>query len=458
LIAVFALVSIVVQGQALQAQETSDSSFREIEGTVRDSSGSPVGGASIRLEQEGVSGALHARTNSAGNFELTLPNLGNYILRIQKPGFSECVVRLPVSQTKPPALNVVLSRSDQQRTSSELQFSDGPDFTVAGVTDWTAAGGHGSDVALRTSEALAKQTRTLEGDDDNRPLNPDGLRKKREQLQAMLANADRADLHHELAETDEQLNDPLAAEHEYERAAQLDPSEDNYFAWGAELLLHRAIQPAREVFAKGSSAYPRSERMLAGLGAALYASGLAAEAAERVCAASDLQPGDPTPYLFLGKMVQASSQPLPCAEEKLARFAHNQPRNAFANYYYALALQKVPGSSERSESLLKTAIQADPKFAEAYVQLGILYSEKKHNAEAITAFQRAVEANPNLAEAHFRLANAYKKAGESAKARREFQTYEQIQKSEAAAVEQQRREIQQFVVVFKNQSQPAQQP
>ena len=110
-----------------------------------------------------------------------------------------------------------------------------------------------------------------------------------------------------------------AAVHEYERAAQLDPSEQNYFAWATELLLHRAIQPAAEVFKKGAAAHPHSERMLAGLGAALYASGLYAQAAEQVCAASDLNPADVTPYLFLGKMVQASSQPLPCTEEKLAQ-------------------------------------------------------------------------------------------------------------------------------------------
>ena len=34
-----------------------------------------------------------------------------------------------------------------------MEFADKPNFTVAGVTDWTAVGGHGSDATLRTSEA-----------------------------------------------------------------------------------------------------------------------------------------------------------------------------------------------------------------------------------------------------------------------------------------------------------------
>ena len=67
--------------------------------------------------------------------------------------------------------------------------------------------------------------------------------------------------------------------------------------------------------------------------------------------------------------------------------------------------------------------------------------------------QKATAADPNLTEAHFRLGQAYKKIGDAAKAREEFQVYERIQKAEATVAEQQRREIQQFVVVFKDQAQ-----
>jgi tetratricopeptide (TPR) repeat protein len=222
------------------------------------------------------------------------------------------------------------------------------------------------------------------------------------------------------------------------------------------LLLHRAIQPAVEVFTKGAAAYPGSERMLAGLGAALYASGLYAQAAERLCAASDLKPADSTPYLFLGKMTLAFAQPLPCAEEKLARFSQNQPENAIANYYYAVAVWKKAGNatvSEQIESLLNKAVRIDPKFAAAYLQLGVVYSARGEIDKAVAALQEATAADPNLAEAHFRLGQAYKKMGDAAKAREEFQAYERIQKTEATVVEQQRREIQQFVVVFKDQPQ-----
>jgi len=84
------------------------------------------------------------------------------------------------------------------------------------------------------------------------------------------------------------LDDSLSAVREYERAAALDSSEENYFAWGAELLSHRATSPAVEVFGRGFRLHPNSARMLAGLAAALYTSGSADEAAQRLCQASDL--------------------------------------------------------------------------------------------------------------------------------------------------------------------------
>jgi tetratricopeptide (TPR) repeat protein len=270
-------------------------------------------------------------------------------------------------------------------------------------------------VNLRTSEALAKDTRGLAsaGSNENGRADSQDLPRRRDQLRKMLATDDRADLHRDLGDIDEQMNDSLGAVHEYERAAQLDPSEQNYFAWATELLLHRAIQPAAEIFKKGVAAYPDSERLLAGLGAALYASGLYAQAAERLCAASDLNPGDVTPYLFLGKMVQAASQPLPCSEEKLARFLREHPENAFASYYLALALWKRSGISDshaagRVEDLLNKSLKINRKFAEAYLQLGIVYAAMSEMSGAVRNYEAARDADPELAEAHFRLGQAYK--------------------------------------------------
>src|SRR5207244_9734095 len=123
------------------------------------------------------------------------------------------------------------------------------------------------------------------------------------------------------------------------------------FDWGAELLLHRAAEPAIEVFAKGNRLFPRSVRMLIGLGAAWYARGSYDQAARSLCEASDLNPNDPTPYQFLGRMQGVETTQSGEMVEKLARFVQLQPENALANYYYALSLwkrRKDPADGERA--------------------------------------------------------------------------------------------------------------
>src|SRR5260370_41486789 len=117
-------------------------------------------------------------------------------------------------------------------------------------------------------------------------------------------------------------------------------------------------------------------RMLAGIGGALFASGSYEEAARRICEASDLQPGDSAPYLFLGKMQKSATALLPCSEEKLARFVREQPENASANYYYGLTLWKhnrgVDNSAalQQAEMLLEKAAGNAPKDSKTIFSVG----------------------------------------------------------------------------------------
>ncbi len=443
------------------AQTANEKPSWKIEGTVKEAGGSPIQGASVSLEKSSGVITQQITTDVAGKFLMMAPAECAYVLRIEKPGFRSKTqsVDVPLKTTSPLVVELtpLKPQAASGKSSAPMQFSDSTDFTVAGITDWTAAGGHGSDVNLRTSETLAKDTRGLASEPSSADARADlqDLPRRRDQLKKMLASSERADLHRQLGDIDEQMKDSLDAVHEYERATQLDPSEQNYFAWATELLLHRAIQPAAEVFNQGGAAYPHSERLLAGLGAALYASGLYAQAAERVCSASDLNQADVTPYLFLGKMVQASAQPLPCTEGKLARFLHEHPENAFASYYLAVALWKRAGITDSHaaghvEDLLNEALKINPKFAEAYLQLGIVHAAMAEMSNAVTAYEMARDADPDLAEAHFRLGQAYKKLNQPEKAHEEFAAYERIQNTKAATIEQQRREIQQFVVVYKD--------
>jgi len=284
------------------------------------------------------------------------------------------------------------------------------------------------------------------------------LEQARAHIQNLLKRQNDADLDRLAGELDERLGNPLAAVKEYQQAVSLDPSEQNYFAWGSELLLHRAVWQATEVFRNGVKAHPRSARLLTALGTALFAGAVYDEAARSLCDASDLDPANPEPYIFMGKVEMAAPTPLLCIETKLARFAREKPDNSLANYLYAMAIWKRQESSvnksatQQVEALLTKAVSLDAKCSDGYLQLGILAASQHDYEKAIQLYTKAVEVNPQLGEAHYRLGVAYDRLGQREKARQEFQLHDEIEKRQAAAVERERREIKQFVVV---QGQPA---
>ncbi|MGC0775679.1 MAG: tetratricopeptide repeat protein [Candidatus Acidiferrum sp.] len=538
------LAGLVAAGAIAQTPSPSQLDAITVEGAVRDSAGEPVTGASVVLEEKSGGRRLETKTDAEGKFSFTVRHAGMYTATVEKAGFDKCVTNpmplLSVGQKRQIDLRLQtataaqLSSSSAATSSGAMEFKDEPSFTVAGVTDWSGAGGHGSDTSLRTSEALARETLALKssGSDESSHGAAAGAATGRESLEEenklraavartpdsfeanhqlgefylrsgknrkaiaslkaayqingedvanaydlalayrangdlvlahdlavkLLANSEGdAGLHGLLGDLDERLGDPLGAVREYERAATLDPSEPNYFEWGTELLLHRAVRPAVIVFKKGSLAHPHSARMLVGLGAALYADGSYDEAAGQLCRASDLKPEEAAPYLFMAKMEVNSPTSFSCAEQKLARFVQNQPGNALANYYFAMAVlkrnreSKSSADSQQAEALLKKSLAIDPKLGEAYLQLGILYAAQGASDQAIAAFNKAVEVTPGLGEAHYRLSQLYKRSGEKAKSEQEIQLYKQVEKSEADEVERQRREIQQFLIILKDQ-------
>jgi tetratricopeptide (TPR) repeat protein len=506
-----------------------------IEGSVRDASGAAVADASVRLQKQGDAQVVEHKTNADGTFIFPQLPLGNYLLSADKgEQRSNTVV---VNATEPgasrhadltlenPSPGVSTSGSTQAQS---MEFADAPNFTVAGVTDWTAAGGHGSDASLRTSESLTRETLELKaksGDspdavttdashekesrlraaldaapkdfDANHRLGKFYLRAGRfavaiellenayqidsrneqnefdlalalkgngeaarasEHVQKLLAASNKADYHRLAGQLDESLGDPLAAVHEFERAVHADPSEQNYFEWGSDLLLHRAIWQAKDVFTAGAKTYPKSARMLTALGAALFACALYDDAAKRLCEASDLNPADPEPYLFMGKVEMAAPNPLPCVEPKLARFVAQEPGNPLANYYYAMTIWKQHGHAtdqetlDNVEALLTKAVTVDPKCGGAYLQLGVLEASRRNFQKAIGYYDQAIEADPRMSEAHYRLGVAYDRTGDKVKAADEFKKHDEIERQQAAEVDRQRKEVKQFLVVVDKKS------
>ncbi len=471
-----------------------------VNGVVHNAGGEPIPAADIYLDDQKNTAQAHTVSDEDGTFKLTVDHGGTYTVRAAKSGWTgdqSDPIELPRDAGKRVELVMEISRdpnagsedktaaaagktaaganaSNAGSKANGIEFSDEPSFTVAGVTDRSNLGLHGSDTTARTSDSLARETARLKAEDAEKPAHAGAaaiqkyqsaiaLESKgdisgaRDLTQKALASGDDSEGHHLLGDLDEKLNDPLDSVREYERATHMYPSEQNYFDWGSELLLHKAAQPAVEVFTKGASLHPQSARMLAGLGAAQYAVRSYEDAARSLCKASDLKPIESAPYLFLGQMEKTVNAPLPCAEEKLARFAGQQPMSADANYFYAISLIKRQkdarsGADTRAaQMLLEKAVQLDPKYGAAYVALGALAVQRGDFAQGIKDYQRAIAVTPQLSEAHYRLSLAYKRSGDDAAAKREMETYQSTEKAESAEADEQNRDLKQFLVILKSQ-------
>jgi len=272
----------------------------------------------------------------------------------------------------------------------------------------------------------------------------------------LLKSKNTAELHNLLGEIEEKSGNFVVAANEYETAAHLDPSEENLFDWGSELLLHRTLDPAIEVFKQGTQRYPASPRLAVGLGIALYSRGNYDEAVKSLLRAADLNPYDPNCYLFLSRAYDSAPGQADEVIQRFRRFAELQPKNPRAHYYYAMSLWKGRRAQDANadlhqiEALFKAALALDPKFAEAHFQLGNLYSDQKHYADSIPQYLSALKENPQLGDAHYRLGQAYVRTGDKQRAQEHFEIYQRVRAEHLAQVDKQRAEVRQFVYTAKS--------
>ncbi len=457
-----------------------------------------------------------AKTDTTGAYDFSDLPPGTYDVRVHAQG-SNSTASSEVHLEQASHASVSLRLGDPLATQTLPDFYDEPDFTVAGVTDTNNLGGHGSNVTVASSEALnrnvanlgksgppaidqAKEIEALRARADQDPANVtanyelgrllvengkprDALlylsrahridpnkddvtyelavayadsgdyQSARSNAADLVRHRDSADSHHLLADVAEKMGDPLTAVREYQKAAQLDPSEKNIFDWATELLLHRAVPPAMEVFTRGARQFPRSARIWAGLGAARFSNGEKDASAQALCEASDLDPSNPVPYRLLGRVISAGAPVSQAIISKMERFAQLEPNNGEALYLYALVLSRSedrPASSSQIESLLEKAIAVDSGLAPAYLELGILYSEKQQYPKAVELFKKASDISPDLAEAHYRLSLAYGAVNDTSRAQTEMATFKRLSKQADEALDRERREVQQFVYTLKN--------
>jgi Flp pilus assembly protein TadD len=204
------------------------------------------------------------------------------------------------------------------------------------------------------------------------------------------------------------------------------------FDWGDNLLQLHAYDEAAQVFTAGVERHPDSARLHVGLGIAQYSRGQYEDAVKSFCQAADLAPADPRPYQFLGEMYGVAPALGEAITRRLARFAKAQPRNAQAQFHYAMSLWKGQPAGSPSpdlrqvEGLLRRAVTLDVKFAKAFLELGILLSDQQRYTEAIQELRHATRLAPDLAQAHYRLSQAYQRTGQEELAAKELELFRRL--------------------------------
>jgi tetratricopeptide (TPR) repeat protein len=263
-------------------------------------------------------------------------------------------------------------------------------------------------------------------------LETEKLDEARAQVRQMIAAQETAELLNLLGDIEQHAGNFAGAAEPYQRAARMDPTEEHLFDWGDNLLQLRAFDEAAQVFTAAIPRHPQSARLHVGLGIAEYSRGQYESAVKSLCEAADLAPSDPRPYQFLGEMYGVYPGLGDEVTSRLARFAKAHPRNALAQFHYAMSLWKgdraasAPADLRRVEAMLRQAVMLDRRLAKGFLELGILLSEQQRYPEAIPELRRATRLLPDLAQAHYRLAQAYQRTGQKALAAQELEVFKRL--------------------------------
>ena len=135
-----------------------------LRGTVRDAQGKAVAAATVQLRAKDAAHPLTTHTDSQGNYSFAGLQQGVYEVHAEMTGYGVAEVAalfFGPKEVKTVDFTLLPAKTSASRSPSAPAFFDQPQFTVAGVTDTTNLGGHGSDVVVRARETIAKEAATL---------------------------------------------------------------------------------------------------------------------------------------------------------------------------------------------------------------------------------------------------------------------------------------------------------
>jgi len=263
-----------------------------------------------------------------------------------------------------------------------------------------------------------------------------------------------AELHNLVAALEETTGDYLNAVRDYQRAVELEPTnEQYYFDLGMEYMVHFTFDPAQDVFRVGSQKFPSSVRQFVGLGYAHYGTRQYLEAAEAFLTALELDPSSPSAYAAWNSLPSflapaESAKVLP----RLKHLSERYPQSAPIQHCYGVLLLRQGQANAQPENLqlaqefLRRAIELKPDFADAHLELGNLLAARKEDGKAVAEYREAVRLNPRSEMAHYRLGQTYRNLGQLDLAEKELAQYTELTRNRHELMARSRAAIKQFVL------------
>ncbi len=250
-------------------------------------------------------------------------------------------------------------------------------------------------------------------------------------------------------------------------AARQNPSDPNLYALTLELLRHWNWNAAAEVAHFASAKYPSSNHFQLAEGIARYAGSDFQAAVPLLSSLLVQHPEDATVADLLGRScanlaetpdtpATATPQTPGCAQVYTFAIAH--PRNAVMTTYAAAAILHQPQASQNlpeAEHLLQAALAADPHYAPAFLQLGILQQIRLDWAGSAKSLEQAVALQPAFPEAHYRLSRAYAHLGQRDRATAEIALQQRYVQQNKASLDARLQGVVTFLV---NTTSPASAP
>jgi tetratricopeptide (TPR) repeat protein len=257
-----------------------------------------------------------------------------------------------------------------------------------------------------------------------------------------------------LAELEETSGQYVEAVQNYQRAVELEPTnEEYYFDLGMEYLSHFTFGPALEVYREGTQKFLTSARQYLGLAFSHYAVREYPQAADAFTRALEIDPDSPAVLkawnTVLSSLSPADWEPI---LPRLIRLATAHPQSADLAFCYGAALfrsefAKGPtGTLDRSQTFLEKSVKLRPDFAAARIELAGLYAAQKQDQKAVDEYIEAIREDSKSEIPHYRLGQIYRHLNKLDLATQELARYQELSRLHQEEIKRNRSAIQQFVL------------